>query len=469
MNKQKQRNSYVFFDALTAIIAWIVFFGFRKLEEGFPLHTVGESMRQDDNFWKGLLLYPLFWFILHAISGYYRQVYRKSRAQDIEQSLYIGIIGSLILFFCIVLDDTVGNYTMYYSYLLVLFFSYVPLLLSFRLILSSRTHRKIQEKKIGFNTLLIGNGRNALETYKEIEAEKPTAGNRFIGYVKVSSNKNENIPLGKLGSIGDINAILADGKIEEVIIALEDNEKELLNKIIGELYTDSLVIKVTPNFEAYLFGAVKNNSIFGTPLIILSFDSMPTWQKLLKRFFDIAFCSIGIILLSPILLYTVYRVKKSSSGPIFYMQKRLGLHGKPFNIIKFRSMYLNAESGTPLLANNNDPRVTPWGRIMRKYRLDELPQFYNVIKGDMSLVGPRPERAFFVEKICEVAPHYKLLLNAKPGITSWGEIKYGYAENVKEMVERMKYDLLYIENRSLLTDLKILLHTIVVVFNGEGK
>ncbi|MEG2337405.1 MAG: exopolysaccharide biosynthesis polyprenyl glycosylphosphotransferase, partial [Bacteroidales bacterium] len=444
MARQTKINNYILCDLLVAILSWILFFGFRKLEEGFSFSNILASMYSDSNFWKGLLLYPGFWFCLHYISGYYRQIYRKSRTEDIQKSFYISVLGCLILFFSIILDDVIGKYTLYYTYLFTLFFSYFPLLLFFRLLLSSRTHQLIQEKKIGFNTLLIGNGNKANSIYHDLENEKPTAGNRFIGYVKTNSNRSLHpISLGCLGNISQIREIIYDAKIEEVIIALEDDEKELLTQILGELYADSLIIKVSPNFESYLLGAVKTNSIFSTPLIVLSFDAMPLWQKALKRMLDCLFCALGLLLLSPLLLYTAYRVKKSSPGPIFYTQERLGLHGVKFQIIKFRSMYLEAEDNIPLLTNDEDPRVTAWGKIMRKYRLDELPQFYNVLKGDMALVGPRPEREYFVNLICQTAPHYRLLLNAKPGITSWGEIKYGYAENIQEMILRMQYDLLY--------------------------
>ncbi len=196
---------------------------------------------------------------------------------------------------------------------------------------------------------------------------------------------------------------------------------------------------------------------------------MPLWQRCIRRGFEITGCSLAGILLAPLLLYAAYRVRRSSPGPVFYSQERLGLHGKPFKIYKFRSMYTGAETDRPLLASDGDTRITPWGRIMRKYRIDELPQLYNVLRGDMALVGPRPERAYFVEQIVKTAPHYRLLFNVKPGLTSWGETQYGYAENVPQMIERLAYDMVYLENQSLTMDLKILLYTIGVVFKGEGQ
>lgn len=196
---------------------------------------------------------------------------------------------------------------------------------------------------------------------------------------------------------------------------------------------------------------------------------MPIWQANIKRLVDIFGSSVAIILLAPVYLITAIGVKFSSKGPIFYSHERIGRYGNPFMIYKFRSMKQNSEQNGPALSSDNDPRITKFGKFMRKSRLDELPQFYNVIIGDMSLVGPRPERQFFIDKIVEVAPHYIHLLKVRPGITSWGQVKFGYAENVDEMVERLKYDIIYIENMSLYIDLKIIIYTVKIILKLEGK
>ena len=196
---------------------------------------------------------------------------------------------------------------------------------------------------------------------------------------------------------------------------------------------------------------------------------MPVFQSFLKRIIDILSSTIALALLSPIFILISIAIKLSSNGPVFYCQQRIGYKKKLFHIIKFRSMHVNAENNTPLLSSKHDNRITSLGKVMRKYRIDELPQFYNVLIGEMSIIGPRPEREFFANKILLKAPHYKLIHKVKPGITSWGMVKFGYAENVEEMVSRLKYDIIYLENLSLLNDFKVFVLTIFIVLQGRGK
>lgn len=468
MNKKKQILKFIIFDSLAALISWILFFNFRKLEEGVPFSNLSHVTLSDPKFLWGLFIYPFFWLLLHYMWGEYRQIYRKSRAKELEQTFFQSILGCLILFFSIILDDQIDTYKEFYLYLGVLFLSYLPLVSVFRISIISKTIKQIEAKKIGFNTLIIGDNDKAKSTIQILENAKHSSGNKFIGYVSIHNSKPD-FNLTHLGSYHDLKDIIIKNKIEEIIISLDPADTSLLPQILSEIQTESILIKMTPNLDNILSGAVKTTSIFGEPFIVLNFKSMPIWQKIIKRGFEIFFCSLGLLVLSPLLLLAILKIKRSSPGPIFYTQKRVGRREKEFTIYKFRSMYVDAEGQTPLLSSDHDTRTTPWGKIMRKYRIDELPQFLNVLKGDMALVGPRPERSFFVKQIVQKAPQYKLLFNIKPGITSWGEIKYGYAENVDEMIARMEFDLIYLENISLLTDFKILLHTICVVFRGEGK
>ena len=273
-----------------------------------------------------------------------------------------------------------------------------------------------------------------------------------------------------LGDTEAINSLIEKYNIEEVIFAIDDRDDTKITQIIRLLDSrDDVILKITPNMRDIVYGSVKLNSIFHSPLITINPRPMEEWQYSVKRLMDILLSLLALVLLSPVFLVTAIIVKCTSPGPIFYAQERIGYRGKPFKMHKFRSMYVDAEASGPALSSDDDPRITPFGRIMRKYRLDEIPQFYNVLKGTMSLVGPRPERQYFIDKIVERAPEYMLLHKVKPGITSWGQVKYGYAENVDEMVERLRYDLLYLENMSLATDIKILLYTVLIIFQGRGK
>ena len=255
----------------------------------------------------------------------------------------------------------------------------------------------------------------------------------------------------------------------KIIIAIESWEHTYLEKIINELNDIGVMIKIIPDMYDILSGQVKMNSISGTALIELNRQVMPDWQQAVKRFVDVTSSVFVLVCFSWVYLVLMVLVKLDSKGPIFFLQDRIGKGGKSFKIIKFRTMFTDAEKLGPSLSSSNDPRITKIGRFLRKSRLDEIPQFYNVIKGDMSLVGPRPERKFFIDKIVVHAPHYVHLHRVRPGITGYGQVKYGYAENIEQMVERIRFDLLYIENMSLMIDFKILVHTVLTVVQGRGK
>ena len=210
-------------------------------------------------------------------------------------------------------------------------------------------------------------------------------------------------------------------------------------------------------------------NIYGALLLEVISDVMPFWQRVVKRGMDFVFSLIAVILLLPFYLFSALAVKLSSPGPIFFLQDRVGKNGRSFKIIKFRTMVVNAEQNGPQLSSENDPRITKVGKFMRKTRLDEFPQFINVLIGDMSIVGPRPERQFYIDQISKIQPQYNQLTKVRPGITSWGQVKFGYAENVDQMLQRMKFDLLYLKNRSLSLDIKIMFYTFVIVLKAEGK
>jgi len=473
MNKTLQVSKYIFFDILAAMVAWTCFYGFRKLYIETEKFGIPVPVHFDKKFFFGLISITFFWLFGYVITGTYRNIYRKSRLKELGQTLVISVIGVLMIFFTLLLNDIIVSYRTYYESVLVLFSLHFFLTATFRLILSSITNSRIHSRKLGFNTILIGSNENALKLYTEMESQHKAWGNKFVGFVHVDETNgySEQLrqKLAHLGEIEEVMEIISNYKVEEAIIAIESSEHKNIQKIVNELSDTPVIIKIIPDMYDILSGQVKMTSIFGAPLIEVSNAIMPAWESSLKRLFDIVVSILAMLIGSPIYLFLAVGVKLSSRGPILYSHERIGLHGKPFYIHKFRSMYTDAEKMGPALSSQDDPRITPFGKFLRKVRLDELPQFYNVLIGEMSIVGPRPERLYFINLITQKAPHYRHLHKVRPGITSWGQVKYGYAENVDQMIERLKYDLLYIENMSLYVDLKILIYTVLIVLQGRGK
>lgn len=426
-NRRRQQLTYLIVDILSSTLIWGSFLIFRWLVYEGKVFSVDTILIPIFNFYWPLLLYPLGCICIYYLSGYYLRPLRKRYSREFRRTLISAIIISLGSFFFIIIDDPVTQYKSYFTSLLILFTlqfvgSYIP-----RLLITYITHRLNQDAPRRYTINSIAE----IETFEKLHTELP---------------------------------------YDEVILDLKSKTKERdIYTIINQLYPLNVEISVVPSLYDMLTGAAMIEDVTDQPLIRITEHKMSDAELCMKRAFDIVASATMLILLLPVYLVVGLLVWFSSKGPIFYKQERIGLHGLPFHIIKFRTMNIEAEDDIPLLSTDHDPRVTKIGRWLRKYRIDEIPQFWNVLRGDMSIVGPRPERRYFIEKIEEKAPYYCMIYKIRPGLTSWGPIKVGYTDTLNKMIQRLNYDIVYIENMSILLDIKIMFYTIGVIFNGKGK
>lgn len=466
--QKKQLIKYIIGDYIAANAAWVILNIFR-----YEYIAISNGFNNFESYFfcfkilLGQALAPLIWLIIYYFSGYYNTPMRKSRLQEFNKTLYSVQIGVLIFFFSIVVNDLPRDYHVYYKLLAILFCGQLFFTYGIRALITQQLTRKIHHREIGFNTLIIGAGKRAQDLAQELNSQKQSLGYSIVGFVELEEKATiaQDKPIWKRE---EIERIINEKEIEELIVVPESTDEKELFEPLNELYRFNLPIKAIADKNNILSRSVKMTAIYASPMIEITRDNMSEGEKNIKKVFDRIIAFIVLCLFSPLFAWLAWKIKSSSPGDIFYRQERIGYRGKPFSMIKFRTMRMNAEKGTPQLSSYGDERVTTFGRTMRKYRLDELPQFWNVLKGDMSLVGPRPERDYFVKQIIEKAPSYNLLFSVKPGITSWGMVKYGYANSVEKMIERLQFDLIYLENRSLNIDIKILIYTIKTILTGKG-
>lgn len=470
MQTSRQRFYYILADFISASIAWFAFnlvryytlpfnYGILSVESYFTMPVV----------MLGQLLFPTLMVLLFAVSGYYNTVFFKSRLSDTLNSLAVSLIGAIIIFFIALFNDTINDRLGNVEQLLVLWLFFGVLVTIGRLIVTSHTTSLIKQRKIIFDCIIVGNSDQAVKLADELEKKYPHMGYRVAAIATDEDLKAKDCPY----------SIISTDRIEEVaaatntsaFIVVPDNSSDTVQgtiSIINRLLPLGKSVYLTPNDFQLVAGRPRTSMVAGHVLIDVSSANVPDSTANLKRLGDIACSAIALLLLAPVFGVIALLIKRDSRGPVFYSQERVGYKKKPFKIYKFRSMRTDAEADGPHLSSPTDPRITPLGTVLRKYRLDELPQFWNVLKGDMSLVGPRPERAFYLNQILSKAPYFNVVHQVRPGITSWAMVKYGYATSVEQMIERMRYDLIYVENVSLSVDLKILFYTVRTVLTGKG-
>jgi exopolysaccharide biosynthesis polyprenyl glycosylphosphotransferase len=471
LNRFRQVFKYVVSDFSAALAAWWLFFLYRKDVIEAAKHGYSIQVGDDANLLIGLLVLPSCWLLYYALSGYYQDILRRSRIRELWRTLVSSTLGALVVFFVLILDDSVTDYRDYYRSLLVFWSLHFGFTITGRWLIASALIRKIQKRKLGFPTILVGSGSAAAKLFRELDEAPRSEGFMFAGFVHVGTEQKTMFhrPIPDLGHAAQLPECISQLGIEEVIIAVEEHEHHLVPELVNMLQNEFIRLKILPDAFSMVVGLVKMNNILGAILLEVDFEVMPAWQKSAKRIFDIGFSLFALVLTLPFMMLVAVFIRLSSPGPVFYRQERIGFKGKPFHIIKFRTMRQDAEQHGPRLSSAADPRITRIGRLLRKTRLDELPQFLNVLNGEMSVVGPRPERQYFIDQIMVKAPYYRRLHRVKPGITSWGQVKFGYAENVDEMVERLRYDMLYLENMSIGLDIRIMIYTVLIMLQGRGK
>jgi len=414
-----------------------------------------------------------FWFFFFLFLGLYGPWNANSRLDELMaviKTVGLGVLAIFLITFDIerdLQDPLPGSRMLLVSYWLIM-----SACVGFMRLCLRTVQRRLLTLGIGVRrTLIVGWGQKARELFDKID-RFPALGYRVLGFVKTRPDDAElaehrGLPL--LGELNRLSQIVAAERAEEILIALEDEDQSSLMQIIA--HTDGLPVqlKIVPDLYSIITGQARTNQIYGFPLIEILPQYMPAWERRLKRAMDVAVSLIILIAGLPLWLLVALAIRLDTPGPVFYHQVRVGKNSKNFVMVKFRSMVHGAEKLTgPVWAEKADPRITRVGRLIRKLRFDEIPQFFNVLRGDMSLIGPRPERPVFVEQLKQQIPLYTRRLKVQPGITGWAQIKGGYDQSLEDVKQKLQYDLFYLENMSLRMDFKILLHTVYVMLSGKG-
>lgn len=471
-NNTTQRIKYLAADFLTANIVIFLFdvLRFHILQRSW----VGFSSLEDFLTFKPLvveqIMLPLLMMVVYALSGYYNLPFQKSRLQEFFGTAMSSGVNTILIFFALLTNQQTSVRSTNYEMLFYLFCLCLGLTYIGRWVITYCTSYRFRTGKSLYNVMIAGRPLESLAMADTVRANRRRTGLNLYGFIRMPENAKEEygteLPVEEAG---DMPRVCADHNIREILIASKGMDEDTLLRLIYKLFPLGLPIKITPDSISALNSNIRLQSIYEEPYIDASTANVSEFTKNVKRIFDIVVSSFALVLLALPIAIIAILVRRDSKGSVIFRQERIGYRQRPFTIYKFRSMRMDAEAQGPRLSNENDPRITKIGRYLRKYRLDELPQFWNVLRGDMSLVGPRPERRYFIAKIMEQAPCYSLVHQVRPGITSWGMVKYGYASEVGQMVNRLRYDLIYLANMSLTVDLKILVYTVKTVCKGRGK
>jgi exopolysaccharide biosynthesis polyprenyl glycosylphosphotransferase len=457
LSKSKEIILLILSDFLSVNLAYTVYY-YLRVNTGWIIYANPPS------YFMPMIVIYIYWFVIFALFGLYRHWYLHSRFDEIVSVIKTVFAGCFILFFAIFIDDFLKDAKVISRFLILIYWFILVFFISSGRILIRSFQMQLVQKGIGTkNAVIVGSGKKAYELLDMIK-RYPRLGYKFIGFIGLSDKNNDNVK-NILGNIPDLKSIIKKEKIDTVLVASGQKDKDVLLNTLNYCADENVNVKIMPELYEVITGMAKTQQIYGVPLIEVKSELISFPSGLIKRVIDIFISIFVLSLLSPLLLIIMILIKLTSKGPIFYTQERLGKHDKIFNIIKFRSMVQNAESETDSIwADIDVSKVTSVGRFMRRTRLDEIPQFINVLKNDMSIVGPRPERPFFVQQLKKEIPYYSRKFSVKPGITGWAQVKHSFNTSIEDVKTKLQYDFYYIENMSLRLDIKIMLNTILVLF-----
>lgn len=458
MSKAKEKFFLFFSDFIFINLAWTLYY-YIRIETGWIVYANPPA------FVLPLIVVYFYWLIIFSFAGLYQHWFVRSRFDEFSSVVKAVSIGCFILFFVIFIDDFMNNAKIISRFLILIYWMLMIICVSIGRITIRSIQRNLLEKGIGLrNTLIVGTGEKAVNLKSMIE-KFPQLGYKIIGFVSLRNKNEKNL---SLGSLEDVSGVIKKRNVTEILIALEPSEKENLIDVLRYCAEEKVNMKILPDMYEIVSGMARTNQIYGVPLIEVMPDIMSPAGKLTKRIIDVAISAVTLIILFPLFLLIAILIKIDSRGDIFYKQVRVGRKGEEFIMYKFRSMILNSEEYGPEWAGEDDARITRMGKFIRKVYIDEFPQMINVLKNEMSLIGPRPERPYFVEQLKKEIPYYYKRLSVKPGITGWAQIKHKYDSSLEDVKTKLQYDFYYIENMSLKLDFKIMINTIIVILLMKG-
>jgi exopolysaccharide biosynthesis polyprenyl glycosylphosphotransferase len=420
-------------------------------------------------FWGPTITLSLFTMFVFWFWGLYRHSRLHSRLDELATVAKAATLVVLLLFFAIFYDDITSGHVTHFRLMVVIYWTLVVFFAGGGRVALRTFQRNLVIRGYGLhNVLIVGAGKRAVDIYN-LSNKYKALGYKPVGFVSTEKVAPDNQAIPIVGDVDHLTTAIRNSNAQEIIIALEESERQQLYRILSEVNGENVSISIVPDLYDAVSGQVKVGQLYGFPLIEIMPQLMQPWEEAMKRTLDVLSSLVVLILGFPLWILVASAIRIESKGSVIYKQRRVGQEGRIFTLYKFRSMYENAEEHTgPMWADKNDPRITHVGRFLRKAHIDEIPQFINVLKGDMSLVGPRPERPFFVDQLSRQIPLYKRRLKVRPGITGWAQIKHTYDQNVEDVRIKLQYDLFYIENMSLRMDSKILFRTIFHMLLGKG-